>query len=133
PSVTVLAAYADVIGRWSRRQKFTLDLTLLNRMPLHPDVDRIVGDFTGVSLLEVDGASGQTFAVRASNIQAQLWDDLDHRLYGGIELVRELARHKGKDAALMPIVYTSAIGLGPKKQSRTGVARLVHGISQTPQ
>ena len=50
----VLGAYAAVLQRWSRRPAFTLNLTLLNRLDLHPDFRLLVGDFTSVSLLAVD-------------------------------------------------------------------------------
>lgn len=130
-SAAVLTAYAAALERWSRSDRFTLNLTVLNRLPLHPDVDEVVGDFTSVSLLEVDGRHG-TFGERASRIAARLFDDLDHRLCSGIEVLREIARRRGRDAALMPIVFTSAIGLG---QGGTPVAGRLDGtgVTQTPQ
>ncbi|STT45361.1 iron aquisition yersiniabactin synthesis enzyme (Irp2) [Klebsiella pneumoniae] len=50
----MLTAYASVLQRWSASEHFCLNLTVLNRQPLHEQVDRLVGDFTSVSLLEVD-------------------------------------------------------------------------------
>ncbi|MEE3922527.1 AMP-binding protein [Micromonospora sp. BRA006-A] len=97
-----------MIGRWSRRRRFVLNLTMLNRLPLHPQVDRLVGDFTSAVLLEVDGAEGTTLAERGGALQRRLWQDLDHRLVGGVTVLRELARRRGADAALMPVVFTSA-------------------------
>ena len=47
----LLACYAEVLARWSSRDEFTLNVTLFNRLPLHPEVGEIVGDFTSVSLL----------------------------------------------------------------------------------
>lgn len=124
PSTAVLAAYAAVLGRWSRRPRFSLNLTLLNRQPLHPQVNALVGDFTSVSLLAVEDAAGLPFHEWAARTGAQMFDDLDHRLFSGVEVMREIARRRDRDAALMPIVFTSAIGLG----GRTG-----SGITQTPQ
>ncbi|MEU3502401.1 amino acid adenylation domain-containing protein [Streptomyces hundungensis] len=135
PSGAVLAAYAEVIGRWSNRRRFTLDLTLLNRLPLHPQVGSLVGDFTSVELLEVDRSSGTTFAERGTRLLGRLFEDLDHRLFTGVEVMREIARRRGQDAALMPVVFTSAIGLGDAASAPAddSEGRLVHGISQTPQ
>ncbi|MES9525328.1 amino acid adenylation domain-containing protein [Streptomyces capoamus] len=144
PSGAVLAAYAEVMGRWSGRERFTLDLTLLNRLPLHPRVGALVGDFTSVELLAVDRRRGTTFTERATAVLEQLFEDLDHRLFTGVEVLRELARRRGQQAALMPVVFTSAIGLrdqespdGPPPAADTGGrvpdGELVHGISQTPQ
>ncbi|MEU6720215.1 amino acid adenylation domain-containing protein [Nonomuraea sp. NPDC046802] len=132
PSVAVLAAYAEVIGRWSGRPRFTLDITLLNRMPLHPQVNDLVGDFTSVNLLAVEPETTLAFHARAKNLQAALWTDLDHRLCSGVQVVRELARRRGSAAAIMPVVFTSAIGLDEGK-AREGFAHPGYGISQTPQ
>ncbi|WP_018680597.1 non-ribosomal peptide synthetase [Actinokineospora enzanensis] len=139
PSTAVLACYAAVIGRWSRKRRFTLNLTLLNRLPLHPQVDRLVGDFTSVVLLDLDsddsGVSG-SFGERAQGVQARLWEHLDHRLVGGVEVLREVARRRGQDAALMPVVFTSALGLGDLDkldEPAQEAGALGAGISQTPQ
>lgn len=134
PSSAVLAAYAEVLGGWSRRRSFTLNLTLLNRMPLHPGVGAIVGDFTSVNLLAVDNQAEDGFGARAKAISAQLFDDLDHRLFSGVEVIRELARRRGREAALMPLVFTSAIGMnaGAEGEARHQ-PQLGWGITQTPQ
>jgi pyochelin synthetase len=136
PTGAVLCAFAIVIGAWSKSPAFTLDVTLLERMPLHPDVLGLVGDFTSVSLLAVDAGGSQSFAELAACTQAQLWDDLDHRLCSGIEVMREISRRTGADAALFPVVFTSALGLqresaGYAADRQSG--RLGFGISQTPQ
>ncbi|GGL51487.1 non-ribosomal peptide synthetase [Planomonospora parontospora] len=133
PSTAVLAAFAEVVGRWSRQPAFCLNLTLLDRRPLHPQVGSLVGDFTAVSLLEVDGAAGGDFTARAAALQRRLWEDLDHRLYSGVELMREIARRKGRQAALMPVVFTSTVGLGDENEGMSGLAEVVYGRSQTPQ
>ncbi|MFI7492516.1 amino acid adenylation domain-containing protein [Micromonospora echinaurantiaca] len=133
PSVAVLAAYAEVIGRWSKGRRFLLNLTMLRRLPLHPQVDRLVGDFTSAVLLEVDGDAGASFGERAGAVQQQLWADMDHLLVSGVEVLRELARRRGQDAALMPVVFTSALGLGTAGESGPQRVGFGYGISQTPQ
>ncbi|MEV0424054.1 amino acid adenylation domain-containing protein [Streptosporangium canum] len=136
PSTAVLAAFAEVVARWSRRPRFSLNLTLLNRQPLHPQVGGLVGDFTTVSLLAVDGEAGAAFHGRARALQDRLWEDLDHRLYSGVEVMREIARRRGRGAALMPVVFTSTIGLSDEAsghEGMKGLAEVVYGRSQTPQ
>jgi len=132
PSVAVMSAFAEVVGRWSRRPHFALNLTLLNRQPHHPDVDLLVGDFTSVSLLEVNHRNPASFAARTQAMQAQLWEDMDHRLYSGVELMREIGRRKGRAAAIFPVVFTSTIGLA--EAITTGSDwQYISGLSQTPQ
>ncbi|GAA1766827.1 non-ribosomal peptide synthetase [Luedemannella helvata] len=136
-SAAVLAAYAEVVAAWSGQPRFTLNVTTLNRMPLHPQVDRLVGDFTSVSLLSVETDPAAPLRERAATLQEQLWQDLDHRLFSGVEVVREISRRAGADAALFPIVFTSAIGLTPGAGAAPvagpSTATLGYGISQTPQ
>jgi pyochelin synthetase len=135
PAVAVLAAYVEVIAQWSGQPGFTLNLTLLNRMPLHPQVGSLVGDFTSVNLLAVIQDSATGFRDRARALQDQLWQDLDHRLYSGIDVLREMTRQRG-EAALMPIVFTSAIGLTDERDedvSAPSRGEFGYGISQTPQ
>ncbi|WP_261748672.1 non-ribosomal peptide synthetase [Pseudomonas citronellolis] len=134
-SAAVLAAYAETLGRWSRRGDFCLSLTLLNRLALHPQVERLVGDFSSVEVLQVDTRQAGSFAERAAQLQARLWEDMDHRLFSGIEVLRELARRRGRDAALLPYAFTSTLGAGGEAGRGPFMpgAELVHGISQTPQ
>lgn len=135
-SGALLAAYAEVIGRWSSQPRFTLDITLLQRLPLHPDVLKLVGDFTSISLLAVDLGTPASFQERARTLQAQLWKDMDHRLCSGIEVLREMARRRGASNSLMPVVFTSAVGLGNENDaaaSSGGLGEFLYSISQTPQ
>ncbi|CAI8965228.1 pyochelin synthetase F [Brevibacillus sp. IT-7CA2] len=134
PTSAVMTAFAAVIERWSRNRAFCLNLTLLNRQPLHERVHEIVGDFTSVNLLAVDWGLERSFQGQAKTIQKQLFEDLDHRLFSGVEVMRELARRRGREAALMPIVFTSAIGLVEPAEGGQLQGKIAgHGISQTPQ
>ena len=110
PSGVLVSAFAEVLGTWSKERRFTINLTLFNRLPLHPGVDDVVGDFTSLTLLEVDYERPDPFEARARRLQEQLWNDLDHRYFGGIQVIREVARTLGHGPlALMPVVFTSAL------------------------
>ncbi|WP_309274140.1 non-ribosomal peptide synthetase [Paenibacillus sp.] len=134
PTVAVMATYAAVIERWSRNDQFCLNLTLLNRLPLHPQINEIVGDFTSVNLLEFDWNQTKSFVENAQAVQKQLFEDLEYRLFPGVEVLREVARRRGKEAALMPVVFTSAIGLVDSVEKRALKGKInENSISQTPQ
>lgn len=130
PSTAILTAYSDVIAKWSYNKSFCINLTVLNRFPLHDDVTDIVGDFTTLNLLEINANDGNNFAERARKINERLFIDLDHRLFGGVEVIRELSKQRNK-RVFMPIVYTSAIGLADQNRQITG--KFDGGITQTPQ
>ncbi|WP_280314285.1 non-ribosomal peptide synthetase, partial [Nocardia abscessus] len=131
PSGAVLAAYAEVIGRWSRKRRFTLNLPVFNRLPAHADIGAVLGDFTSVNLLGVDLDEKDTFVERARGITAQLFTDLDHRLFDGVEVLSELTRRAG-NPVLMPVVFTSTLGT-EDTGARAHRGRILRGITRTPQ
>ncbi|MCF8479676.1 MAG: amino acid adenylation domain-containing protein [Rhodospirillum sp.] len=129
-SSVLLAAFSDVMARWSGADDFTLNLTLFNRRPIDPDIDNVVGCFTDLALLEVNHDGGACFESRARAIQTQLWNDLDHRDFDAMDVMRELA-HRTGEHRLMPVVFTSA--LGSANGTRGCLGNPVYAISQTPQ
>lgn len=138
PSGVLLAAFAEVLATWSKNSHFTLNLTLVNRPPLHPEIGQIVGDFTSITLLEANCTGEEAFLARSQRLQKQLWQDIDHQTYSGVQVLRELARRsQRRSAALMPIVFTSMLGLGQADREKTdllqGLGKFVYMISQTPQ
>ncbi|CNE41306.1 pyochelin synthetase [Yersinia nurmii] len=134
PTSIVLTAFCAVIARWSLNKKFCLSLTVLNRLATYPQIEQVVGDFTSVSLFPVDWQSDNSFVQQAKAISAQLFTHLDHRLFSGAEVLRELVRQKGREAALMPVVFTSAIGLRDYNSLLSSDGRLDgRGITQAPQ
>lgn len=134
PTGVVLAAFNEVLAAWSQQPRFTLSLTLFQRLPLHQHVDRVLGDFTSLVLLAADRGGGD-FTQRARALSGQLAEDLDHRTVSGVHVLRELARARGKaGAALMPVVVTSTLGGdADTAPDAMGLGRLRPGISQTPQ
>ncbi|HUE30099.1 MAG TPA: AMP-binding protein, partial [Verrucomicrobiae bacterium] len=135
PSGVLVAVYAEVLNGWSHQPRFTLNLTTFNRLPLHPQVNDLVGDFTSVTLLEVDHREPASFEARARTLQEQLWADLDHRYVSGVQVLRELARRRGGAAgALMPVVFTSVLNL-PRGTETPGLEgdETGYAITQTPQ
>ncbi len=136
PSALLLAVFAETLTSWSKSARFTINLTLFNRLPLHPEVNALIGDFTSLTLLEVDHTQPGTFEERARDLQAQLWQDLDHRYVSGVRVLRELQRvRKGPLRAVMPIVFTSTLTQKAPEASAepSPLGKMVYGISQTPQ
>jgi pyochelin synthetase len=136
PSGLLLAAFAEILTLWSKSPQFTINLALFNRMPLHPQVNQILGDFTSVTLLGVDHSACASFRDRASRIQKQLWQDLEYRYFNGVQVTREITRHKGTGPSAMPIVFTSTLGfaaIGQETLTFSHFGDLVYGISQASQ
>ncbi|MBE9065558.1 amino acid adenylation domain-containing protein [Leptolyngbya cf. ectocarpi LEGE 11479] len=139
PSGILLAAFSEVLSLWSRQAHFTLNLTTFKRLPLHPEVNDIVGDFTSLTLLEVDFRQQLTFEERARRLQKQLFEDLDHLQCNGIRVLRELTRHHSTQKQVaMPVVFTSILGLRSASETSnrhdiTDLGEVAYSVSQTPQ
>jgi pyochelin synthetase len=131
PTSAVLTIYAMCLARWSRNQDFLLNLTLLNRLPLHKQVNQVVGDFTSVNLLEINIEKEIMFFEAVKKTQEKMFQDLDHRTFSGVSVLREITREKGKENALIPYVFTSSIGLVQAGNIEGRIGEF--GISQTPQ
>ncbi|MFD6220518.1 non-ribosomal peptide synthetase [Nocardia asteroides] len=111
PAMALASVFAETIGGWSAQRRFLLNLPLFHREPVHPQVDGVVGDFTSSVLLEVDVTEPATVADRALALQQRLHEAGAHSAYSGLEVLRDLGRHRG-EPVLAPIVYTSALNLG---------------------
>ncbi|MEL7408344.1 MAG: amino acid adenylation domain-containing protein, partial [Cyanobacteria bacterium J06558_2] len=137
PSGLLLAAFSEVLTVWSTSPQFTINLTLFNRLPLHPEIDKVIGDFTSSTLLAIDNRGQASFINRCRKIQEQLWQDLDHRYVSGIEILRELARNRQQvTGALMPVVFTSNLTQEDNPSSKSNLpwqAETVYSVSQTSQ
>ena len=142
PSTALLAAYACTLGAWSGTGRFTLHVTLFNRPTEPAGTDRVIGDFTSVTLLEVDLTEGEgtaSFADVARRIQRRLWEDLDHREYSAVQVLRDLRRMRGDEADLFaaPVVFTSGRGHGGADEDddlpTSWLGETAFAVSQTPQ
>ncbi|MFG6101410.1 amino acid adenylation domain-containing protein [Leptothoe sp. EHU-05/26/07-4] len=136
PSGILLAAFTEILTIWNKNSRFTVSLALFNRLPLHPQVNDILGDFISATLLTVDNSGAESFTDRAIRLQQQLWRDLEHRYFGGVRVTRELARRKGTAPSAIPIVFTSTLGLtslGQETLTFSHFGKLVYGISQASQ
>ncbi|HEK9849483.1 TPA: non-ribosomal peptide synthetase, partial [Streptococcus equi subsp. equi] len=65
-------------------------------------------------------------------IQGQLIEDLSHELFSGIEMQKELRKIEKDNLVLMPIVFTSGIGINSWDDDER-LGKIVYGLSQTPQ
>lgn len=135
PSALLLTAFASVLDAWSTSSHFTLNLTLFNRLPLHEDVNALVGDFTSLLLLEVDHRAPQSFTQRARVLQDQLWSDWEHRLFSGIQVLHEMAKVRREAPPTFPVVFTSMLGMesAPSDLAKDHELNHVFSLTQTPQ
>ncbi|MFI2282107.1 amino acid adenylation domain-containing protein [Nocardia beijingensis] len=111
PAMALAAVFAETIGGWSAQSRFLLNVPLFHREPVHPDIDRVVGDFTSSIMLEVDVTENVSVVERARELQRKMHEIGAHAAYSGLEVLRDLGRYRG-EPVLAPVVYTSALNLG---------------------
>jgi len=137
PTLALFGAFAEALGRWSAQPDFTINLTLFDRKPLHPQIGQVVGDFTSTMLLEISEPAETAFAARALRWQARFLEDFEHGAYSGMAVLRDLARRNGAGGRpLMPVVFTGALAAGPEAPSLEAAqtfGREILALTQTPQ
>ena len=139
-------AFCLVLARWSATYSFTINVPVFSKLPVHENVESVLGDFTSSILLQCDLERGGDFRQCVQNLQRQMSSDLDHVDFSGVAVLRELSRlpTKGGRAdsasdttasggmASMPVVFTSIIDSNAG-DSYGWLGRNVYGISETPQ
>ena len=134
PSALLCTVYSEVLAHWSNQSDMAINLTVFNRYPFHEDVEKLVGDFTSIILLDIHLDAKLQLWDNAKKVQATLLKGLEHRHYDGVEFIRDISRDKGlENVAAMPIVFTSMLF----DEKETGLSeifgKMKYGISQTSQ
>ncbi|QKT05899.1 amino acid adenylation domain-containing protein [Gordonia sp. X0973] len=116
PAAAVAAAFAEAVGTRSASSRFLLTVPMFDRDTAdpngeHPDLERVVGDFTSSILVAVDLSRPATLAERAAAMRDEMHDAMAHGSFGGLDVLRELSRFQG-EPVVSPVVFTSALGLG---------------------
>ncbi|MGH8793948.1 MAG: amino acid adenylation domain-containing protein [Stackebrandtia sp.] len=140
PTALVLELFGRVLGRWSGQDQLCVNLTLFNRLPLHPDVDGVVGDFTVLELFDYRLERDLGVADKLRRVHGELLEDIDNNLFDGVDFQRLLKARHGlpADKIAAPVVLTSTLGAKTNasmfelalNDSYRGVE---YSISQTPQ
>ena len=137
PSVVLYAAFSAVLGYWSGRSNFCLNVTLFNRESENPAIANVVGDFTTTMLTAVRTMRpDEAFVDYVRSLDDEFWRDFEHSSYSGIKFLQDLSEHR-KTPILMPVVFTSAIGAGDVGEildTDNGIlGKSSYTITQTPQ
>lgn len=110
PASVLLTAFAEVLTSWSKSPRFSINLHVCNREAFHPQIDAVAGNFTSLTVLAIDHSAPEIFEKRVQRIQKELVDNLEHRHYTGIHMLRDLARHRGESAkVILPVMFRSTL------------------------
>ncbi|MGV3526486.1 MAG: amino acid adenylation domain-containing protein [Candidatus Sericytochromatia bacterium] len=122
----LLSAFGGLLACWQEQQPLTLNLTTFQRWPIHPEIHQLVGDFTQLTLIGIRPEADFLSQTRA--VQAELLGALEHGLYGGVRVMRDLRARTGSGS--MPVVFTSLVGAGEARLPLN--AERVYSRTQTP-
>ena len=121
------AAYCEVLAYWSGSRHFLLNNMVTHRLPMHPQIGDVMGNFAALYPLEVDWRHDEPFAARARRLQQQVISDVEHVHWSGVKVLQELNRHQGSPGrAACPFVIGSGLFMG--QLDRPAFSRL-----ETPQ
>ena len=138
-TILTLCVYGYVLSYWSNQDKLCINLTLFNRLPLHEQINNLVGDFTTLELFNyVNNEHGtkHNLLTLFKNIHDSLWEDIENNLFDGVDfqrLVRDNFLTSNKIVA--PVVLTSIFGVeySSNKILDDSCCGLGYAITQTPQ
>ena len=131
PTSLLLTLFSLILNKYSDDEKFAINVTQFMKEEIHPQIHKIMGDFTELNLLEVQLDKKNTIIENAKKLQNQLISDREHSSYSSLEFLRELRNDKQLDI-VAPIVFTSGLGI-MENESKEFLATYNYGISQTPQ
>jgi len=122
-SSMLLGLFAVALGNATGDRRFRLNIPLFWRHPLVDGVEKIVGDFVNLMILDVDIAAADSVGALCRSLAAQMIERLEHCHYPGVNLMRDLSRHHGS-AQLSPVVFTAAVDLPGGDLFSSGVQRV---------
>jgi len=94
-SSMLLGLFAITLGSATGDRRFRLNIPLFWRHPLVDGVEKIVGDFVNLMILDVDIAAADSVGTLCRNLASQMIERLEHCHYPGVNLMRDLSRHHG--------------------------------------
>ncbi|MGH3313124.1 MAG: condensation domain-containing protein, partial [Streptomyces sp.] len=119
--------HAEVLAFWSGSRHFLLNNMITHRLPLHPQMSEVFGNFASLYPLEIDWRHEEGFEDRIRRLQAQVLSDVEHVYWSGVKVLQALNQHRrtpGK--AVCPYAVGSALFVGAAE-------RPVHSLLETPQ
>ncbi|MEV7855234.1 amino acid adenylation domain-containing protein [Streptomyces sp. NPDC088183] len=109
----VYAVYAELVAYWSGSRHFLLNNMMTHRLPIHPQISEVVGNFASLYPLEVDWRHDETFRDRARRLQSQVMTDMEHTYWSGVKVLQTLNQvRRTPGRAACPFVVGSGLFMG---------------------
>jgi len=128
----LLGLFCEALHTNAGGKDFLLNVTFFNREEIHPDIARLVGDFTSLLLLPVSWDPKAGLLANLRQLQLRLFEVMQHSAMSTVDVIRMAAPDHQISA---PVVFTSTLGVGGEAIADEAALPFaeVHSISQTPQ
>ncbi|MHA6907989.1 SDR family NAD(P)-dependent oxidoreductase [Ralstonia pseudosolanacearum] len=103
----LLTAYLEVLYAWNDAQPLAVVVPGWERLPVHGDIERVVGEFTALSWVTRDGQA-LSFAARLAHVAKQHAEDLAQRPVSGLQALRRVMLRERRQLSY-PVVFTNQI------------------------
>ncbi len=134
-SAILLAAFTQVTKLLAKGEAHSLITTYFNRLPLHPEMNEVVGPFISTHVFCIEkNLSDEKVSDLYMDVQEQLWENNEHSSYTGVTAIRELKTNKilSKETTI-PIVFTSLVNNLADSKIGNWFDNTLYSITQTPQ
>ena len=112
-SSVMCAVFASILSIFCDINHFTLNYMFVNRLPFHPDVDRLIGNLSSTLLLEFDFREPNlTFEQRARKMYQQFLADLANSSFCTASHVVSILNNR-RHATLVPVSSVAFVSLLP--------------------
>lgn len=78
PSNVLLTSFSEVLYRWGKENKFTINLTINKKALLDSGYAKVLGEFTDTILVEVNAGKKRNFIEKCKSIQNELLNNLKY-------------------------------------------------------
>ncbi len=111
-TAVILEIYSQCMVCWSGQDNLCVNLTLFNRLPLHPHMNDVIGDFTVLELFCYHAKDSFTLSKRFQQTHHDLLLDIENNFFDGIDFQRIVKQNKklSPHQILAPVVLTSVLG-----------------------
>ena len=132
PAAVISTAYLKALLGFSKRDSLTINSTLFNRLPLHKDINSVVGDFTNIAFITLSKKCNN-FLECVQSVQKDMWQLVRFHTYDGTKILK-FKEGLSPMRAQMPIVITCVLENGQKSNSDLPKGlQQIYALSKTPQ
>lgn len=111
PATAVLTVFALALNQVTGQQEILLNSMQHNRIPLHADVDRLIGAFSRTALLPLRLKDDETLAELIHTVGRQIDECARRDQITAVDIGREVSRRTGSSSPIAPVVFQSTLGM----------------------